>query len=204
MAVYKKALQSDMFVGITINNIGVSFRAFVYGISVSVGTLMVLLFNGIMLGSFQYFFYEYGLLRESALTIWIHGTLEIFAIIVAGAAGLILGSSILFPESYSRIRSFKQGSKDGIQIVLGLMPVFIVAGFLESFITRYTQAPDLLRLGIILSSLSFIIWYFIIYPIKLAKEFNQFKPVKFLGFDFWNIFKTTLKNDNNANNTAEL
>ena len=139
MAVYKKAIQTDMFVGITINNIGVSFRAFIYGIFLSVGTLFVLLFNGIMLGSFQYFFYEYGVLRESILTIWIHGTLEIFSIIVAGAAGMILGSSILFPGTFSRAGSFKRGAKDGIQIILGLMPIFIVAGFLESFITRYTQ-----------------------------------------------------------------
>jgi uncharacterized membrane protein SpoIIM required for sporulation len=177
LAVYKEALQTDMFVGITINNIGVSFRAFIYGITASVGTLFVLLFNGIMLGSFQYFFYDYGLLRESALTIWIHGTLEIFAIIVSGAAGMILGSSILFPGSYSRGSSFKRGAKDGIRIVLGLMPIFIVAGFLESFITRYTHAPELIRLGIILSSLAFIIWYFFIYPIKLAKIAGIYKPV---------------------------
>jgi uncharacterized membrane protein SpoIIM required for sporulation len=176
MAVYKKALQTDMFVGITINNIGVSFRAFIFGITASVGTLFVLLFNGIMLGSFQYFFYEYGLLKESALTIWIHGTLEIFSIIVAGAAGMILGSSILFPGSYSRGRSFTRGAKDGIQIVLGLMPVFIIAGFLESFITRYTHAPDFIRIGIILSSLIFIIWYFFIYPVKLAKVAGIYKP----------------------------
>jgi uncharacterized membrane protein SpoIIM required for sporulation len=176
MAVYKKAIQTDMFVGITINNIGVSFRAFIYGIFLSVGTLFVLLFNGIMLGSFQYFFYEYGVLRESILTIWIHGTLEIFSIIVAGAAGMILGSSILFPGTFSRAGSFKRGAKDGIQIILGLMPIFIVAGFLESFITRYTQAPDFIRIGIILSSLAFITWYFFIYPEKLAKKYKTCKP----------------------------
>ncbi len=175
MAVYKKALQTDMFVGITINNIGVSFRAFIYGIFLSVGTLFVLLFNGIMLGSFQYFFYEYGVLRESILTIWIHGTLEIFSIVVAGAAGLILGSSILFPGTFTRGSSFKRGAKDGIQIVLGLMPIFIVAGFLESFITRYTQAPDFIRFGIILSSLAFIVWYFILYPAKLVKVQQKHK-----------------------------
>ena len=169
MAVYKKAIQTDMFVGITFNNIGVSFRAFIFGIFISVGTLFVLLYNGIMLGSFQYFFYDYGLLKESILTIWIHGTLEIFSIIVAGAAGMILGSSILFPGLFPGDIHLN-GCQRWNQIILGLMPIFIVAGFLESFITRYTNAPEIIRLGIILSSLAFIIWYFIIYPVKLAKQ----------------------------------
>lgn len=176
LAVYKSAVQSDMFVGITINNIGVSFRAFIYGIFFSLGTLLVLLFNGIMLGSFQYFFYEYGLLTESVLTIWIHGTLEIFAIIIAGAAGLNLGSSFLFPGTYSRLFSFKRGAKDGIRMIIGLIPVFIAAGFLESFITRYTGAPYIIRAGIILASFGFIIWYFILYPLKLAVKAGIYKP----------------------------
>jgi uncharacterized membrane protein SpoIIM required for sporulation len=190
LAVYKDAVQTDMFVGITFNNIGVSFKAFIYGVFLSLGTLLVLFFNGIMLGSFQYFFYDYGLLTESALTIWIHGTLEIFSIIVAGAAGMILGSSILFPRSFSRVLSFKRGVKDGIQIVIGLIPLFIVAGFLESFITRYTNAPDFIRLGIILSSLAFIIWYFFIYPVKLAVKEGICKPEA----DYWQNFKEKLIN----------
>jgi uncharacterized membrane protein SpoIIM required for sporulation len=182
LAVYKSAIQTDMFIGITFNNIGVSFRAFIFGIFLSLGTLSVLVFNGIMLGSFQYFFYHYGLLKESVLTIWIHGTLEIFAIIVSGAAGMILGSSFLFPKSYSRSRSFKRGAKDGIQIVIGLMPIFIVAAFLEGFITRYTHAPDFIRFGIILSSLAFIIWYFFLYPYKLTIKIKDPKA------NFWQIF----------------
>jgi uncharacterized membrane protein SpoIIM required for sporulation len=193
MAVYKKALQTDMFIGITINNIGVSFRAFIYGIFLSAGTLLVMLYNGIMVGSFQYFFYDYGLLLESFLTIWIHGTLEIWAIIVAGAAGLVLGSSILFPGTYSRIKSFKRGVKDGVQIIVGLIPVFIVAGFLEGFVTRYTQAPDFIRLGIILSSLAFIIWYFYIYPVKISKKAGIFKPGNSITHHILNRIGLTLK-----------
>jgi uncharacterized membrane protein SpoIIM required for sporulation len=168
LAVYKGAVQTDMFVGITFNNIGVSFKAFIFGVFISLGTFYVIFFNGIMLGSFQYFFYDYGLLKESILTIWIHGTLEIFAIIVSGAAGMILGSSILFPNTYSRINSFKRASKDGVQVIIGLMPVFVVAGFLEGFVTRYTHAPAIIRAGIIISSLVFIAWYFFLYPYRLT------------------------------------
>ena len=175
MAVYKKMNEVDMFLGITVNNIYVSFLCFAFGIFFSLGTGYLLFTNGIMLGAFQYFFYTKGLLVESVLVIWIHGTLEISAIIIAGCAGLTLGNSFLFPGTYSRAASFVRGAKQGVKIAVGLVPIFIAAGFLESFVTRHTQMPIWLSLTIILGSLTFIIWYFIIYPIRLnnkAKTIN--------------------------------
>ena len=164
MAVYKDSKQVGMFLGITINNIRVSFVVFAMGIFASLGTAFFLFQNGIMLGAFQYFFYQKGLLMTSALTIWIHGTLEISAIIIAGAAGLVVGNSMLFPGSYSRMDSFRRGAKNGMKIVIGLVPVFITAGFLEGFVTRLTEMPDFAKWLIIGSSLAFIVYYIIIYP----------------------------------------
>ncbi len=189
MGVYDTQGEFEMFIYIAINNIKVSFYAFMLGLFASIGTLFLLLYNGIMVGSFQYFFYEYGLLKESALTIWIHGTLEIFVIIVAGAAGLILGSSLLFPNTYSRLHSFKKGVKTGIKYIIGILPIFIVAAFLEGFVTRHTEAPDVLRLGIILASLTFIVWYFFIYPTKLAIKLKGERN------DYWtNVIKKIVDN----------
>ncbi len=170
MAVYKQMNQMDMFLAITFNNIGVAFRAFIFGLFFILGTLNVLMFNGIMLGSFQYYFYTQGVLLESIMTIWIHGTLEIFAITVAGAAGILLGVSFLNPETYKRLQSFKKGARKGVKIMIGIVPVFMVAGFLEGFITRYTGAPYFIRAALILSSLAFIIWYFFLYPKKIVKK----------------------------------
>ncbi len=166
MAVYKKMNQADMFLGISFNNIRVAFMAFVFGVMFSVGTGMILFYNGVMLGAFQYFFYKYDLLGESILTIWIHGMPEIFSILVAGAAGIILGNSILFPGTYSRLVSFKKGVIKGIKIVLGLIPIFLVAAMLEGFVTRYTGMPNILRALIIISSMVFIAWYFFLLPYK--------------------------------------
>lgn len=173
MAVYKSMNQIDMFFGITINNIRVAFVCFALGILFSFGTGVMLLYNGIMLGAFQYFFYAKGLLLQSVLVIWIHGTLEISAIIIAGCAGFVMGNSILFPGTYSRGASFIRGAKQGVKIVTGLVPVFIIAGFFESFVTRYSHMPMWLSITIISSSLLFIIWYFIIYPIRLNKSSNK-------------------------------
>ncbi|MEQ9263089.1 MAG: stage II sporulation protein M [Owenweeksia sp.] len=170
MAVYKKMGRTDMFFAITYNNIRVSLMCFAAGILFSAGTVFALLSNGIMLGAFQFWFYQKGLLLTSVLTIWVHGTLEISAIVIAGASGLIMGNSLLFPGTYSRIESLKKGAGEGVKLVASLVPVFIVAGFLESFVTRLTDWPDVAKIAIIASSAFFIVYYFIIYPNRLAKH----------------------------------
>lgn len=170
MGVYKDADSSYMFTYITFNNIRVSFLAFVAGVFLSLGTVYLLFSNGVMLGVFQYFFYERGLLLPSFLTIWIHGTLEISAIVIAGGAGLVMGNSILFPGTYSRSDSFMMGARKGLKIVLGLVPIFITAGFLESYVTRLTEMSTLGKLTIIGSSATFIVGYFVLYPMWLHRR----------------------------------
>lgn len=170
LAVYKAAGKFEMFLGITLNNIRVSFMAYIAGLIISVGSGYILFQNGVLLGSFMQLFYSYGLLKDCLLTVFIHGTLEIFAIIVAGAAGIVLGNSIVFPGTYKRIVSFRKGVQKSIQMLIGLIPVFIVAGFLEGFVTRHSNMPDAVKLTIILSSLMIIGFYFIYYPIKQQKH----------------------------------
>jgi len=173
MAVYKKAGEMDMFLGITINNVKVSLMAFTFGVLFGIGTLFIMMQNGIMLGAFQYFFYEKGMLWESARTIWIHGTIEISVIIVAGCAGLVVGKSILFPRTYTRLQSFVQGTKNGLKIVISTIPLFIIAGFLEGFVTRHTEMPDWLAITIISISMAFILFYYVFYPRYLHKKSLQ-------------------------------
>lgn len=173
MAVYKQVGEVEMFLGITINNIRVALYAFVFGILLSVGTVFILMNNGVMVGSFQYFFYEQGVFWESIKTIWIHGTIEISVIIIAGCAGLVLGNSILFPGTYTRLQSFVRGAKAGLKIIVSTIPFFIIAGFLEGFVTRQTQMPDWLAILIIGGSLCLILYYYVFYPIKLTKKIQR-------------------------------
>ncbi|MDH7447071.1 stage II sporulation protein M [Aquimarina sp. 2201CG14-23] len=170
MAVYKKMGETNMFLGITINNIRVALNCFILGITLGIGTIFMLMQNFIMLGSFQYFFYEKGLLWESVRTIWIHGTIEISVIIIAGCAGLVVGNSILFPKTYTRLTSFVKGVKAGLKIVISTIPFFIIAGFLEGFVTRHTEMPDWLAILIIGGSLGLILFYYVIYPRQLYKK----------------------------------
>lgn len=174
-AIYEAQNQADMFLGITINNIRVSFMAFVAGIFLSIGSGWILFLNGVMIGSFFYLFYPHGVLPTALSVVFIHGTLELWAIIVAGGAGFLIGNSILFPGTYPRKTSLMRGAKKGGKLVLGLIPLFIVAGFFEGFITRLSHAPLVFRLAIIFASVAFIVWYFFIYP-------NQMKKMKFAKF----------------------
>lgn len=175
MAVYKQMNGVDMFLGISLNNIWVAFRAIVFGVFLSTGSWYIIFSNGVMLGAFQCFFYQQGLLALSMLTIWIHGTLEISAIIIAGGAGITIGNSILFPGTLTRLASFTKGAKDGLKIAIGLIPVFLVAACFEGFVTRHTEMPEILSLFIIISSLTFVIWYFILYPFKVFKKYSYVK-----------------------------
>lgn len=168
--VYKQQNELLMFLRIAINNIGVSFYCFVMGIFSPIGTLYVLFKNGLMLGVFEHMFFAKGLGFESILVVFIHGTLEISAIVIAGCAGIVMGNSILFPKTYTRLQSLKRGAKDGIKIIVGLIPIFIIAAFFEGFVTRHTGMPIWLSLLILGGSLFFILWYFVFYPIKLSRN----------------------------------
>ncbi len=170
MAVYKQRGKLGMSVGITANNLFVAFLTFVMGIFFALGSIVIMIQNGVMVGAFQYFFIERGLFWESFLTIWIHGTLEISAIIIAGAAGITMGKGLVFPDTYTRIQSFQRAARRGIKIMLGIAPIIVLAGFFEGYLTRHTDTPDSIRALFILSCLLFVITYFIWYPLVKARR----------------------------------
>ncbi|GAA4023012.1 MAG: hypothetical protein C0525_06535 [Flavobacterium sp.] len=171
VAVYKSGSNWGGFIAITLNNLFVGVKCFIYGIFGGIGTFLVLFQNCMMLGTFQYFFYEHGVFWESVRGIWIHGSMEIFAIVIESACGFILGASILFPRTFSRLNSFKIGFKDSLKIFLSTIPFTIAAGMLEGFVTRYAlQMPNWLNVFIILGTLSLISFYFLIFPFIVHKK----------------------------------
>lgn len=151
----------------------VSFNMFVLGILTSFAPGFSLFRNGIMMGCFDTFFYQQGMLSECFLATMLHGTLELSAIVVAGAAGLAMGNGWLFPGTYTRMESFKRGARRGLKIVVGTVPLFIIAGFIESFLTRHTDMGDGWRIAIISLSALFIVFYFIYLPFKRNHNANH-------------------------------
>ncbi len=179
-AVYKDENPFSMFVRIAFNNIKVSFLTFIGGFTLGIFTFILLWSNGIMLGSFQYLFFANGLGYKSILVIWIHGTIEISSIVIAGTAGFILAHGILFPGTYKRLDSFKRAAKDAAKVLICLIPFFIIAAFLESYITHLmsqtfdknfnTGLPVWLSILILALSVFLIVWYFIIWPVVLHRR----------------------------------
>jgi len=170
--VYKKEDPISMFIFIAFNNIRVSFITYVFGIFAGVFTVVLLLKNGIMLGSFMYYFFSKGLGQKAVLVIFVHGTIEISAIIIAGACGLILGKSWLFPGTYTRLEGLIRGAKDSLKIAMALVVFFLVAAFFESFVTRHTGMPVWLSGAILGGSLLLMAWYFVLYPQKVKRSFE--------------------------------
>jgi len=168
--VYQTGNSLIMWLGIMINNISVGFRYFLEGLLFPFFTIPELIRDGVMVGSFDYMFYAKGYGSLFFLTVMLHGTLELSAIVLAAAAGVIMGKSWLFPGTFKRMQAFKQGVKDGIKIMISLVPVFMVAAFFEGFVTRHYRMPVWMSGSILLASLVFIIGYYVVYPLKLKKR----------------------------------
>ncbi|MES2432106.1 MAG: stage II sporulation protein M [Bacteroidota bacterium] len=182
--VYRSDSPFTMFIRIAMNNIFVAFLMAIGGLLCGVTTLLSMWQNGIMLGCFQYMFFSKGLGLESILVIWVHGTLEILAIVISSTAGFIIANGILFPGTYTRAVSFKRSVKDALKVMVVLVPVFILAAFFESYVTHLmgntydkvqgnTGLPVWGSVLILALSLIFIVWYFVILPIRLHKKGYQ-------------------------------
>jgi uncharacterized membrane protein SpoIIM required for sporulation len=168
--VYADSNPFSMWIRIMINNIMVSFSYFFRGILFGIPSITSLAKESIRIGAFEHMFYVKGLGGQAVVTVLLHGLLELTAIILTCGAGVVMGKSYLFAGTQKRIESLKQGAKDGVKIVVGLVPVFIVAAFIEGFITRYYKMPLFMSLSILAVCGVFIIWYFIIYPIHLKRR----------------------------------
>jgi uncharacterized membrane protein SpoIIM required for sporulation len=165
--VYGQGNSFFMWIGIMLNNIFVSFIYFFRGIVLGLPSIVALGKESIRLGAFEHMFYVKNLGGQAIVTVLIHGILELTAIIIACAAGVVMGTSYLFPGTLKRMDAFRIGTKEGLKMVISLIPVFIVAAFFEGFVTRYYKMPLPLNIAILMVSGSFIIWYYIIYPLQL-------------------------------------
>lgn len=173
MAIYKSGSNWGTFIGIYDNNQRVGLNMFLSGLFLGIGTAFYIVINAIMVAVFQAFFYQQNSLFDSLKGIWIHGTYEIFGIIIEAAAGYIIGASILFPGTLKRFESFKIGIRNAFYIFISTVPFTIMAAFLEGYITRYSNSmPTIFCFAIILFSLVSISYYYLVLPFVVAKKYG--------------------------------
>ncbi|MEN8179221.1 MAG: stage II sporulation protein M [Pseudomonadota bacterium] len=122
-----------MFGYYIMNNIGIGFRTFAGGILLGVGTLFLLLFNGIVLGGVAGHLTRQGYQDTFWPFVSGHGAFELTAIVICGAAGLMLGHAILAPGQRTRVMALKQQASAALQLVMGAALMLLVAAFIEAF-----------------------------------------------------------------------
>jgi uncharacterized membrane protein SpoIIM required for sporulation len=151
------------------NNIGVGLRAFALGITLGLGTVYILIFNGFILGSAAGLALNYNVFFIFWSLILPHGVLELFCIFVCGAAGLIIGKSIINPGVYSRKDSLIKGGKTAVYLACGTIPLFIIAGIIEGY---YTPSGASVGAKLVFSLGSFILLclYMVLPFIRKEKE----------------------------------
>ena len=117
------------------NNIEVTFLAFAGGILLGLGSAILLIVNGVLLGTVAGLALGAGNGRVFFELVTAHGVLELSCIVVAGAAGLRLGWSIVDPGLRTRGASLAAEARRAVLVVLGTMPWLVVAGLVEGFVT---------------------------------------------------------------------
>ncbi len=129
------------------NNLTVSFMTFAAGITAGIGTVYLLFFNGVMLGVIGA---ACGL-NQMSIPLWSfvapHGVLELPAIFIAGGAGLRIAQALLFPGALSRRDSLAIGGTEAVQLLIGVIPMLIVAGTIEGFFSP-SSVPAPLKFGL--------------------------------------------------------
>ena len=126
MAVYERRALSGI-AGHYLNNLFVGLFPICDGRIFAVGTVAILIGMASCWAPFDVFLSGRAAFLGSFLTIWIHGTLEISAIVIAGAAGITMGRAMVFPEfSYTRLQSFRQSARRGIKIMMHRFPSFFM------------------------------------------------------------------------------
>ncbi len=132
---------------ITTNNLTVTFMTFATGIFGGLGTLYMIGWNGVLLGVVGTACAQAGMSLRLWSFVAAHGSLELPAIVISGAAGMRLGYGMLFPGAYSCRHSLAEAGRDAIKLMAGIVPMLMVAGTLEGFLSP-TAAPAALKFAV--------------------------------------------------------
>jgi uncharacterized membrane protein SpoIIM required for sporulation len=121
--------------GIAVNNINVSLMTWALGLTFGIGTVWLLVLNGIMLGAISAACLRAGMLLPLSEFVVGHGSLELPAIWISGGAGLLMAQAMLFPGRYSRRVELRLKGRSSVQIIAGIVPLLLVAGAVEAFVS---------------------------------------------------------------------
>jgi uncharacterized membrane protein SpoIIM required for sporulation/uncharacterized RDD family membrane protein YckC len=123
------------------NNVQVTFAAFAFGITAGIGTLMLLLFNGVSLGGVFGLYQSKGILKLLLAFVAPHSVLELSAICIAGGGGLLIAAALLVPGNRTRRRALAENSRRAMHLIAASTLLLIVAGSLEGLVSPIPSWP---------------------------------------------------------------
>jgi len=140
------------------NNFQVGILAFAGGITLGALTIYLLVYNGMMLGSLAALFWQSGKFYDFWAYIVPHGMIELTAIFIAGGSGLLMGYRLLVPGSFPRAYHLKVQALRSVQLLLGTIPLFVIAGTIEGFITPTAISPEAKYAVAVLTVLALVLY----------------------------------------------
>ncbi len=141
------------------HNSGIAIFAFALGFAFGAPTAILLIYNGVYIGSFYAVFWNKGLAYELTGWLFIHGVTELFAVILAGAAGFIIGGAVAFPGRKTRMQSMREAGNNAAMVIIGAVIMLFLAALLEGF-GRQLINNDRVRYVIAWTTLLFWLGYF--------------------------------------------
>lgn len=139
------------------NNIGIGFRTFAGGVLFGLGSIFFLFYNGIVLGAAAGHLTQLGFDQTFYPFVVGHGAFELTAIVFSGAAGLMLGYSLINPGRNRRVVALRLAAEEAIQIMYGVVVMLVIAAFLEAFWSSSTNVPILVKYTV-----GSIFWLFVL------------------------------------------
>ena len=128
------------------NNIKVCLTAFALGITLGFGTALILFQNGVIIGVLASYFVRAGYGVHFVALLAPHGVIELSAIFISGAAGLVVGRGLLMPGELPRRESLRRAGLEATKLVIGTIPMLIVAGLIEGFVTPQGEIPPVVKI----------------------------------------------------------
>lgn len=153
------------------NNIRVAILAFLSGITLGFGTVYLMISNGLIVGALAAVFMHSGKSYVFWAYILPHGILELMAIFIAGGAGLYMGYRFLVPGPFPRKHLFLESAKESAQLLIGTVPLFIVAGIIEGYLTPSTLSLEAKYLFAAATLLLLALYY--VYGIRKRKQTSR-------------------------------
>jgi uncharacterized membrane protein SpoIIM required for sporulation len=144
------------------HNIQVSLLALASGITFGIGTLILLFYNGIILGAIVVDYFRFGVGTFAAGWLLPHGAFEIWAILIAGQAGFLIAQSLIKTGRYSRMARLSMAGKDILTLFFGLSSLLVWAGIVEAFFSQYHQpiVPYSFKILFGVIEILFLMYYF--------------------------------------------